>query len=106
MPGFDVGVPASGLPCLVLDLALENLDLVDFAETEILAIDKGLDGAEKCFAQLQIAGDGPEFDQGLAFPGAAESVVVCQRAGERTGEWATVPFGSKAQIDAIGLTLL
>ena len=51
----------------------------------------------------QVAGDGPDLDEGLPFPGAAQRVVVRQRAGQRAGQRAAVPFGPQPQIDAVGL---
>src|SRR5262249_5405453 len=74
--GFDLGVADAGPAGLVLDAPLDRLDLVDFGETQILAVDEGLDGAQELLAELLVPGDGPNLDERLALPRAPEGIVV------------------------------
>ncbi len=90
--GLDVGVAGPRPAGLVLDAALEGLDLVDLGEAEIFAVDEGLDGAQEFLAEPRIAGDRPHLDERLPFPGAAERVIVGERAGQRARQRAAVPF--------------
>ena len=56
----------------------------------------------KSLAEREVAGDGPDLDERLPLPGAAERVVVGQRAGQRPGQRAAVAFRPQPQIDAVG----
>src|SRR5262249_9689634 len=56
-------------------------------------------------AQLQVTGDGADLDEGLAFPGPPEAVVVGEGAGQRAGQGAALPLGAQAEIDAVGLAV-
>ena len=56
-----------------------------------------------CSPSSQVAGDGADLDERLPFPGAAQRVVVGERAGQRARQRAAVAFGPQPQIDAIGL---
>src|SRR5206468_1968077 len=47
MPGLDLGAADAGVTRLLLDAALQRLDLVDLRETQILAVDERLDGLEE-----------------------------------------------------------
>src|SRR5215831_13859935 len=91
------------LPGLLLDAPLHRLDLVDLGEAEVFAPDEALGSAEKFIAQGTIAGYGPNFDERLPLPGAAECVVIGQRAFERARHRPALAFGPQAQIDAVSL---
>src|SRR5439155_15590701 len=49
--GFCVEITGTGLGGLVLDAAFDRLDLVDLAETQILAVDERLDDRQEFLAQ-------------------------------------------------------
>ena len=91
---------------LVLDGPLHRLDFVDLGETEILAVDERLHAPKKIAAQLQVAGDGPDLDERLPLPGAAERIVVGQRAGQRLGQRPAPPFGTQPQVNAVRLAAI
>src|SRR5437867_859745 len=103
MPGLDLLVRFARPAGLLFDAALEGLDLVDFRDAEIFAIDERLDAADELFAQAHIAGDRTHFDEGLAFPGAAHGIVICQGAGQRARQGAAMAFGPEPKVDAIRL---
>ena len=102
-PVLTSRVASPGAARLLLDRALERLDLVDLGEAEVFAIDERLDGLEELPAELEVAGDGADLDQRLPLPGAAQRVVVGQRAGQGPGERAALALGPQAQVDAVGL---
>ncbi len=58
---------------------------------------------QELLAEPDVAGHRPHLDEGLPFPGAAQRVVVGQRAGQRPGQRAALSLGPQPQIDAIGL---
>src|SRR5207244_837944 len=51
--GLDLSVALAGPAGLLLDAALEGLDLVDLGETQIFAVDERLDGADELLAEFQ-----------------------------------------------------
>src|SRR5205085_9791498 len=53
-----------------------------------------------------IARNRPHLDERLPLPGAAERVVVAERAGQRSSEGSTLAFGPQAEIDAIRLSAI
>ena len=106
MPPWPVLTSVSAgaaLPRLVLDAPLQGLDLVDLGERQIFAIDERLDRLEEPLAERQVAGHRPHLDERLPLPGAAERVVVGQRAGQRPGQRAALAFRPQTQVDAVGL---
>ncbi len=104
--GLDLGVAVAVAVGFLLDAPLQGLDAVNLAGGEILAVDERLDGLEKLLAQAHVAGAGPNLDEGLAFPGAAERVVISQSAGQRPSQGAAFAFGPQPEIDAVGQPLI
>src|SRR5207248_3121932 len=89
-----------------LDSALQGLDLIDLGETEVLAIDEGLDGAQELLAEFEIARDRAKLDESLALPGSAQGIVIRKRAGERARQRTAVPLRPETEIDAVGLAAI
>src|SRR5207237_9562578 len=83
--GFCVEIAGTGLGGLVLDAAFDRLDLVDLAETQILAVDERLDDRQEFLAQFEVASHGADRDEGLAFPGSAEGVVARHSGSQEPG---------------------
>src|SRR5207253_5204373 len=77
--GLDLRVTGSCLSRLLFDAPLQGFDLIDFSKTQVFAVHKGLNTLEKGLAQPEISRDGPQLDQGLPLPGAAERVIVGKR---------------------------
>ena len=100
--GFDVAQVAAFAFGALLDAALERLDAGDIGEAEVPAIDPRLEAVEQLAAEVEVAGDGPGFDERLPLPGAAFHVVIRQRAVEAQAERAARAFGPQPQIDAVG----
>jgi len=99
--GLHVLVVAAAAGGFLLHLAFQGLHLVDLGEAEILAVDERLDRLRELLAQGKIARDGPQLDEGLAFPCAAHGVVVAERARQRTGQRRSAALGTKPQVHAI-----
>src|SRR5206468_11818575 len=78
--GLDLLITDSGTSDLLLDAPLERLDLVDFRETQVLAVHERLDGLEELLAQVQITGDGAKLAQFFPFPGSTERGLIRERA--------------------------
>ena len=101
--GLDVALALPGVARLALHPPLHRLDLVDLRGGQVAAVDERLQGVDQLLAQGAVAGDGAELDQRLPLPGAAEVVVVGQRAGQRPGQRAALPLGAQAQVHAVRL---
>ena len=58
--------------------------------------------ARNSLAERRIAGDGPNLDERLPLPGAAQRVVVASVLASERASGPRLPSGRKPQIDAVG----
>ncbi len=99
---FDFDLGGARRERALLDPALHGLDLADLGRAEIAAINEGRDRREEGPAEIEIARDGPTFDERLTFPRSTGRFIIAERRGERARQRALIALGSKPHVDPIG----
>src|SRR5207302_10763182 len=78
---------------LLLGPRLELAHFVDRLEIEILAEDEGREPLQVFFADPQIPGDGPRFEQSEALPGDALRLVIELESADGVDDRPAAPLG-------------
>ncbi len=98
---LDVGVFFAGGPRALFDAAFQRFDARNIRQAQIHAIQPRLELLQKKVAEIEVPGHRSSLDKCLAFPGAAQDVVVVQGLFHAQRQRALSPVGSQAEVDAV-----